>query len=394
MSGPQNPIAAGANVDLPQSSPTTEARLIPSIRFCAPSPRATRVVALQGFGGVEGFEDAAIETQEPGPHEVRIRVHASSFNAIDCAWRRGELSSALPAVLGRDFAGTIEAVGSAIDASRVGEAVMGYTASTTRTGAHAETICIDHRLIGPKPRSTDFAVAAALPVAGLTALECVEERANLRAGETVLVTGGRGGVGTMIIRMARRMGARVAAAASTKAAEDYLQSILDPSGDVVVRIDPEMDDESRLARLRQVLGASGVPVAIDAAGGAMKRLCLAAAAVGGRVVSIVEEPPEFDNVWDERTSPILLKGLSFHFVQIGALASLASPSARIAYARRLSRLAKLIDSGTLLPPTVTNLGPLSAATVRLAHERLEARGVFGKLVMQHEPSTPRLDSAR
>ena len=106
------------------------------------------------------------------------------------------------------------------------------------------------------------------------------------------------------------------------------------------------------------------------------------------MVSIVEEPPEFDNVWDEQTSPILLKGLSLHFVQIGAVASLGPASARIVYARRLSRLAKLIDSGTLLTPPVTNLGFLSAATVRLAHERLEAREVFGKLVMQHAPETP------
>ena len=112
----------------------------------------------------------------------------------------------------------------------------------------------------------------------------------------------------------------------------------------------------------------------------MKRLCFQATGFDGRVVSIVEEPPDFDfNIWRADISPLFAKSGSYHFVATSARARNGSPQDWTVYRETMAELVDLVDSGKLALPTVTELGALSEETIREAHTLLEAGHVKGKL---------------
>ena len=151
---------------------------------------------------------------EPAADELLVRVHASSINPVDvlaaAGALRGMMEYTFPVVLGRDFSGVVESVGSEVVGSRVGDAVLGFlTKPTLHDGAWAEylTVPVDGFVV-PKPEALDFAAAAALPVAALTALAAVDA-VDPRPGDLVLVIGAGGGVGSFAVQLAAQRGASV-----------------------------------------------------------------------------------------------------------------------------------------------------------------------------------------
>jgi NADPH2:quinone reductase len=237
-------------------------------------------------------------------------------------------------------------------------------------------------LVLPKPERLDFAEAAALPVVALTAWQSVM-RARVRRGEAVFVAGGSGGVGSMALQLLRHLGAHpLLTTAGSDASADYVVRQLGVEPGHVVRYrgrTPEQLLSDVLARH----GGQPVPVALDFVGGEMKELCFAVAAVDGRVVSIVEEPADSPfNLWDETRSPLILRSLEFHFIQLGARARYAPRETWTVYREQLEALSRLFQEGALKPPAVRTVGSLSAATAREAHRLLEEGRVQGKLVME------------
>jgi len=236
---------------------------------------------------------------------------------------------------------------------------------------------------GPEALRLSFAEAAGIPVAGLTAYVSVVEKARVVRGEPVLVAGAAGGVGSMAVPLLRHLGAApLLATAGSDASAAYLVEGLRVRPEEVVRYTGKTVD-ALANEVRERSGGWGVAAAFDFVGGEMKRLCFDTVAADGRVVSIVEEPPDYPlNLWDENTSALMVRSVSFHFVQLGAPARLGPPSGWVAYGQRLRRLAELFESEALPRPRVESVGRLCAATARRAHTLLEGAHTRGKLVME------------
>ena len=159
------------------------------------------------------FRSAQIDKPRAGAGEVLVRILASGTNPIDYKIRTGQAPYAmpeLPAVLGTDLAGVVEAVGEGVTAFKAGDEVYGLTGGVRGLqGSLAEFAAVDARLLALKPKNLSMREAAALPLVALTAWEGLVDRANVQAGQKVLVQGGAGGVGHLVIQLALAHGAEV-----------------------------------------------------------------------------------------------------------------------------------------------------------------------------------------
>jgi len=163
--------------------------------------------------GVEALRWTEVPTPEPGPGQVRVAVHAASLNFPDLltVQAKYQVKPALPFVPGSEFAGVIDAVGDGVKHLKPGDAV----ASLGVTGGFATHACVDARQVLPVPTGFDLGDAAAFAFTYGTSHHALIDRAQLKAGETVLVLGAAGGVGSAAVQIAKAAGARVIAAASS-----------------------------------------------------------------------------------------------------------------------------------------------------------------------------------
>ena len=333
-------------------------------------------VLLTKFGGVDGFTAEELSPGAPGPGEIRVRVRAVGFNPVDVKLRQGNLGGSPPLVLGRDVSGVVDAVGDGVTGVHIGDRV--YARSNE---AYAESVVIPAALVARMPETLSFAEAAALPVAGLTAYQCVVEKARVQPGEAVLVAGGSGGVGSIAVQLLQYRGAApILVTAGSDESAAYLIDHLGVAPACVLRYDGKTVGELAEQVLRRTGGAR-VQAAFDFVGKQMKRLCFEVVGVDGHVVSIVEEPPGFDlDVWDEHASPLVLRSASLHFVQLAARLAYAPPETWTLYREQLAALARLVDTGAISKVPITEVGRFSVDTVRRAHMLLEGGHVRGKLV--------------
>ncbi|MEU9914967.1 NADP-dependent oxidoreductase [Streptomyces sp. NPDC051001] len=180
-----------------------------------------KAILFDRFGGTDVLHEADIETPRPGPGQIRVRVRAAGLNALDGKIRSGAMEAAfptpLPAVPGAELAGLVDALGEGVRDVRVGDEVVGWS----DTGSYAQYALAT--TVAPKPSGLDWQHAVALPVAGETA-ERVLNLLGVVAGETVLMHGAAGAVGTLAVQLATARGARVIATAGP-ANQDYLTSL-------------------------------------------------------------------------------------------------------------------------------------------------------------------------
>jgi NADPH:quinone reductase-like Zn-dependent oxidoreductase len=180
-----------------------------------------KAISFDRFGGPDVLHEADIEVPQPGPGQVRVRVHAAGLNAVDGKVRSGMMQAVrpttFPAVPGAELAGVVDALGEGVSELRVGDEVLGWS----DTGSYAEYALAT--TVALKPADLDWQRAAALPVASETA-ERVLDLLGVAAGETVLMHGAAGAVGTLAIQLATARGARVIATGGP-ANQDYLTSL-------------------------------------------------------------------------------------------------------------------------------------------------------------------------
>jgi NADPH:quinone reductase-like Zn-dependent oxidoreductase len=180
-----------------------------------------KAVVQDRYGSADVLEFRDIDTPVPAEDEVLVRVHAASVNAYDWHYMHGDpkigrammmgLRRPGERVRGRDFAGRVEAVGAGVSGLKPGDEVFGEA-----DGAFAEFVCAKDNAVGPKPANLTFEQAAAIPLAGNTALIGLRDVARVRPGQTVLVNGASGGVGTFAVQIAKAHGAEVTAVCSTR----------------------------------------------------------------------------------------------------------------------------------------------------------------------------------
>jgi len=173
-----------------------------------------KAVYIQKFGGPEVLQYGDLPDPSAGPGQIVVDAYAASVNGADWKVRAGSYAQAtFPLVLGRDFSGVVSAVGAGVTDLRVGDEVFGVL-EAGRDGTYAEKIAIGAAIVAKKPSALSHVDAAALALIGLTALTAVEDTLKLKAGETILIQGGAGGVAGFAIQAAKHIGARVISTAS------------------------------------------------------------------------------------------------------------------------------------------------------------------------------------
>lgn len=335
-----------------------------------------RVVELRDFGGPENLCDATRPSPICGPADIRIAVRAVSFNPIDFKLREKAYGAArLPVVLGFDVAGIVTETGHDVVDIATGDAVMAYLGGPSMAGGYASEVVVPRGLAALKPRNIGFAEAAAIPLTGLTALQCLK-RTGITPAQSLLVTGAAGGAGSWVVLIARALGVtRISATAGRAESAAYLrQECQLPAYRIIDHLGISRDDLATRAMIAN--DGAFYNVAIDCAGGAMTHLCCDTIGLEGHVVSIVNGP-------DAAVEEILFdRSATFHSELVYAAAETRDPARYGTYGRQLAELAKLIEREALRLPRLTDLGPLSTATVAEAHRLLAGGRTIGKLVAQ------------
>jgi NADPH:quinone reductase-like Zn-dependent oxidoreductase len=242
-----------------------------------------RAARIRQFGGPDAIIVEDIDIPRPGPGEVLVRVHASSVNPVDTMVRDGAVNPdlSLPAVLGSDVAGVVEDTGDGVADFAPGDEVYYVSDMSAGGGAWAQYHVAAAAIVAAKPVSLPFTEAAAIPLAGGTAWEAVVRRLDVRPGQTVLVHGGSGGVGSFAVQFAQAAGATVLATAGP-GHQDLLREL------GAVPIDYRADDFVEVARAHT--DGDGVDAVLDTVGGQNVARSLAATRDGGAVACI--RPPE------------------------------------------------------------------------------------------------------
>ena len=262
-----------------------------------------KAMILNDYGDNAEFELTELQQPSGKKGHVIVRVAATSVNTVDTMIRQmGKelpLSPDLPAVLGMDFAGTIEAVGEGVTGFVPGDEVYGCAGGLADLqGTLAEYMLADARLIAHKPKNLSMREAAALPLVGITAYEGLQ-RAGAQAGQKVLVHGGAGGVGHVAVQLAKHFGADVYATGSGEKAmgviEKYGAKAIDYKTEKVADYVAKHTD------------GAGFDVVFDSVGGTNMTNSFAAAALNGQVATTV-------SLVALDLSPAHFKGLSLHVV--------------------------------------------------------------------------------
>lgn len=303
-----------------------------------------KAVRIHCFGdaGVLGEEETA--RPEPQSGELLIRVHAAGVNPIDAKIRAGKFRKTeidLPAILGRDVSGVVEAVGADVTRFRPGDEVFAFLGS--HSGGYAEFAVAKEHEVAPKPKSIDHAHAAAVPLAAITAWQALFDHGRLEEGQQVLIHGAAGGVGHYAVQLAKARGARVVATGR----QGDLEFLRDLGADEVV----DSRDERFEDRVRDV------DLVLDLVGGETQLRSWVVLKRRGRLVSTLEEPSR------ELAERHGAEGILF----------MAQPDAE-----QLREIGRLIDEGNVRVQ-LQKLVPLDEAAQ--AHEVLEHEHSQGKVVL-------------
>jgi NADPH:quinone reductase-like Zn-dependent oxidoreductase len=178
-----------------------------------------RAYVLTHYGGPEGSRLMDVAAPTPGPRDILVDVRAAGLNPVDFKFRQGKLRAIfrpkLPLVLGNELAGEVIATGRDVKRFRAGDRVFARVGKD-RAGAFAERVCVNEDHAALMPRNLEFTAAAAVPLAGLTALQALRDELGVNSGQKLFISGGAGGVGTFAIQIAKWLGAHVTTTASKR----------------------------------------------------------------------------------------------------------------------------------------------------------------------------------
>ena len=327
-----------------------------------------KAMILNQFGRDSKFELTEIEKPKPSNNEVLVKIAASSVNTVDTMIRAmGKdlpLSPDTPAILGMDFAGTIEEVGNDVKNFNIGDEVYGCAGGlATLPGTLAEYISADINLIAHKPKNLTMREAAALPLVAITAFEGLE-RAAIKAGQKVLVHGGSGGVGHVALQLAKHFGAEVF---STGGGDKQMELIKSLGATPINYKTEKVEDYVQLHS-----DVVGFDIVYDSVGGANMINSFHAAKLNGQVVTTV-------SLLELDLTIAHFKGLSIHVVFM--LIPMLHNYKREEHHRILSEIAKIVEAGKLKPILDTNHFALEE--VGKAYARLSSGEGMGKVVVEN-----------
>lgn len=215
-------------------------------------------IRVHEFGGPEALRYEEIPVPEPGPGQARVKIEAAGVNFIDIYFRTGQYRGKLPLILGQEAAGVVDALGPGVEEVKVGDRV----AYAPEQGAYAEYAVVPAWRLVPVPDDVDLKVAAAVMLQGMTAHYLSHSTYPIKKGDTVLVHAGAGGVGGLLVQLAKRQGARVLATVST---EEKALEAQEAGADEVI-LYTQTDFAAEVKRLTGDQGREGVDAVYDSVG--------------------------------------------------------------------------------------------------------------------------------
>ncbi len=268
------------------------------------SPRSTTAILIERHGPPEAFVEREVPLRELGPDEVQVKVQAAGVNFADLLMRAGLYGTvpSLPYSPGFEIAGEVVRVGSETSEWQAGDRVV----ALLRYGGYARDVVVSARRLMRYPESLTPEQAAAIPVVFLTAWVCLFEAARARPGETALILGAGGGVGTAAVQLAIREGLRVIGTAGDPRKRTFVTDELGAEACFDSRAEWEPE-------VRRVVGKRGIDVALDPVGGRATAACRGLLAPLGRLVfyGLSEAMPRHKRSW-LRASRAWLRTPRFH----------------------------------------------------------------------------------
>ncbi len=321
-----------------------------------------KAILCEAYGPPETLILTEQASPEPRPGQVRIKVHAAGVNFVDALFVAGSYQVKIPPpfIPGNELAGIIDAVGSEAEGFGIGDRVMAQVG----VGAFAEQVCVPAKALRPIPEDMSMPAAAAFQLTYATALYALRERGQLEAGETVLVLAAAGGVGSAAVDVAKRLGARVIAAAGS---DEKLARCLELGADATVNY----DREDLKTRVRELTEGRGADLVVDPVGGPYSEPAVRATAWEGRFLVVGFAAGEIPRI---PLNLALLRGCQIVGVDWGALSRDRPAETRAV----LETLGTWAAAGEL-SPLVTQTWPLSEAGTAL--RAVLNRQVTGKAVL-------------
>lgn len=313
---------------------------------------------------IESLVDLELPAPSPSGRDLLVKVEAVSVNPVDTKQRKA--GSAAPRVLGWDAAGTVVGLGKEASLFKIGDEVY-YAGDVTRAGCDSELHLVDERIVGRKPRSLDFAQAAALPLTAITAWEAFHDRLKVKRGASLLIIGGAGGVGSIGIQLARLAGLKVIATASRPASIAWVKEL---------GAEHVIDHRKPMRPQLEALGLKHVDYIanfneVDEHWAAISDLV---APQGGVVLIVGNKNPL-------NVDAVRAKSASLCFELMFTRPRFQTPD-MIEQHRLLDQVAEWIDAGRLKGTLKETLSPINAANLRKAHAKLESGTMIGKLVLE------------
>ncbi|HEY9104231.1 zinc-dependent alcohol dehydrogenase family protein [Chitinimonas sp.] len=313
------------------------------------------------------FERKTLPRPEAAAGQVLVRIHASGINPLDTKIRAGRADhaqQALPAVLGIDLAGVVEAVGEGVSGFAPGDAVYGMTGGVGGVqGSLAEYAAVDAALLAKAPANWSLREAAALPLVFITAWEGLVERAQVRQGQKVLIHGGAGGIGHVAIQLARARGAEVYATASAANLEVVRALGATPIDYTTTTVEQYVAEYT---------GGEGFDIVFDTVGGStLDASFVAARTYGGHVLSALG--------WGtHKLAPLSFRAATYSGVF--TLRPLLTGKGRTRHGEIMAEATKLADAGLLR--VRVDERRFHFDNVAEAHALVEAGDGRGKLVVE------------
>jgi len=313
--------------------------------------------------------DTELPEPTPGEHDLLVEVRAVSVNPVDTKIRRGVAVDA-PRVLGWDASGVVRAVGARVTLFAPGDEVF-YAGSLVRPGSNSQLQAVDERIVGKKPATLGFAEAAALPLTAITAWELLFDRLRVPegggAGKSLLVIGAAGGVGSILVQLARQLtGLTVIGSASRDETRDWIRTL-----GAHHTVDHAQPMQPQLA----ALGVDHVDIVISLTHTDRHYADIVEMLAPQGQLALIDDPDTLDAV------PLKRKSISLHW-ELMFTRSLYETADMVRQHELLERVADMVDAGTLRTTLGQHFGAITAANLRRAHALIESGKAVGKIVLE------------
>ncbi|WP_010521588.1 zinc-dependent alcohol dehydrogenase family protein [Aquimarina agarivorans] len=327
-----------------------------------------KAMTIREYGENATFEAKEVEIPSLQSDQVLVKISASSVNTVDTMIKNmGKdlpFSPDTPAILGMDFAGTIEKIGTNVTEFSIGDEIYGCAGGLgDLQGTLADYIAADTKLIAKKPKNLTMKEAASLPLVGITAYEGLM-RANVKKGQKVLVHGGTGGVGHVAVQLAKHFGAKVY---STVGSNEQMEIIKGYDAEPINYKTEKVEDY-----VKKHTNGAGFDVVYDSVGGENLIKSFEAAALNGQVATTV-------SLCEIDLSTVHFKGLSLHVVFM--LIPMIHNFKREQHGEILSNITTIAEAGYLKP--LLDEQHFSLEKVGEAYARLESKNAIGKVVVEN-----------